>query len=512
MKKLLVFFLMVFMTISLFAQSEKLLTVLFTNDSHGMAWKFDEPGNPGIGGIAAQKTLVDQIRAEVQGKGGSILVLSAGDITLGDPRSNICQNVPLIKGMNLIGYDGMAIGNHEFDFGLKTFFAMKKEANFPFLSANIYDKENFKPVGKEYFEKKMDNGIKVAVIGFTTRETEQITGSGLEGKLIMTDPVQEAVKRVPLLKKNNDIIIALSHLGFYDSDKSFDGYNSDSFLAKQAKDIDLIIGGHTQKHITRPVKIGKTHLVQTEGYGKWLGRFDFYLKGKKVVKTDFKLYPINLKDKKGKLIGKEIKENQAVLDMLNGFKCDFSTDKIGEAEVDFTGSREIVRHKETELGDMIADVMREKAKSDVALLNAGSIRMGIKKGAVSERDVYNVFPFNDTLVIAKVKGSVLQDALDLFAGKGKGSGGFLQASGLSTKILKGNALEIKINGQKLDPNKFYTVAINSFMADGGDGYQMFADHKGKKDTGYSIPSIIVDYIKKHKKLKKPVMGRIDYLD
>ena len=191
MKKSLMFLAIMLLCYSLWAgNDEKLLTVVFTNDSHGMAWRFDEPGNPGVGGLAARKTIIDKIRAEVQGKGGEILVVSAGDITLGDPRSNICENIPLIKGMNLIGYDAMAIGNHEFDFGLDSFHKMMKAASFPFLSANIYEDGGAKAVGEEYIEKKFDNGLKVAVIGLTTRETEQITGSGLEGKLIMTDPIQ----------------------------------------------------------------------------------------------------------------------------------------------------------------------------------------------------------------------------------------------------------------------------------------------------------------------------------
>lgn len=116
----------------------KLLTILFTNDSHGMAWTFDEPGNPKTGGLAAQKTLVDKIRNDVQLNNGDVIVLSAGNVTMGDPRSNVCENLPMIMGMNLIGYDGMLVGSHEFDFGMKTFEKMLKEARFPFLSANLF--------------------------------------------------------------------------------------------------------------------------------------------------------------------------------------------------------------------------------------------------------------------------------------------------------------------------------------------------------------------------------------
>ena len=490
---------------------DRLLTVIFTNDSHGMAWKFDEPKNPGIGGLAAQKTLVDSIRAEVQGKGGSVLVLSAGDITLGDPRSNICENIPMVEGMNLVGYDAMTIGNHEFDFGFEAFKKMQETAKFPFLSANMYKEGGEESVGKNYIEKKMDDGLKVAVLGLTTRETESISSQGIKGNLTMSDPIETAKMWVPILKKKNDVIIVLSHLGFYDGDKSFDGYEGDNYLAKAVQGIDLIVGGHTQRQLASPVKIGDTYIVQTEGLGKWVGRIDFYFQGTRIVKTEYKLYPINLKEKadKGfKLIGEEIKENKAMVDMLNGFKCEFSTKQIGTIDRDLDGSEDIARKKEVELGDVITDIMREKTGADVAFLNGGSIRQSLKKGAVTEKDIYSIFPFQDTVYTAELTGAQIQDVLDFFAQKGIGAGGFLQVSGIEMKILKGDALDVKIAGKPLEKAKKYKVALNSFIANGGDGYTMLKEVKSKKDTAYLLSSILVDYMKAKGTFAKTQVGRI----
>ncbi len=516
MRRILVLSILVVLTFSVYGKGKQhLLTVLFTNDFHAMAWRFDEPNNPGIGGLAAQKTLVDQIRAEVRAKGGNVLVVSSGDITLGDPRSNVCENMPTVRGMNLIGYDAMAIGNHEFDFGLEVFHKMKKEANFPFLSANIYEEGGTKAVGQDILQKTFDDGLRVGILGLTTRETEQITAPGLLGNLIMTDPILEAKSRIPMLRKNNDVVIVLSHLGFYDTDKSFDGFYGDNYLAKTVPGIDLIVGSHTQRHFTVPVKIGDTQIVQTEGLGKWLGRVDLTIKGGKIVKSDYKVYPINLKRKRvsGKkvvyeYIGEPIPENRAMLDMLNGFKCDFPTTQIGTLNRNLSGAREEARGQETELGSIIADIMRERAKADVAFLNGGSIRMGLEKGVLTERDIYNVFPFMDTLFIAELTGQQLQQVLDVFAEKGSGSPGFLQVSGLELKLFKGAALDIKIGGKPLDPKKKYRVAINSFIAGGGDGYTILRNITTKRDTGFNIPAIIVDHLKANKTLAKPQMGRI----
>lgn len=516
MKRLLLFASLMIFAFSVTAQEkEHLLTVIFTNDAHGMAWKFDESGNPGIGGLAAQKTLIDKIKAEVQGKGGNILILSGGDITMGDPRSNVCENIPMIHGMNLIGYDAMAIGNHEFDFGIEAFHKMKEEAKFHFLSANIYEDGGTKAAGKDYFEKKFDDGLTVAVLGLTTRETEQITNPGLMGNLVMTDPLLEAKNRIPILKKKNDLVIVLSHLGFYDTEKSFDGFYGDNYLPKAVPGIDLIVGGHTQRHLPNSVKINDTYIVQTEGLGKWVGRFDIYMSGKKIVKTDYKLYPVNLKEKKVKgdkvtyeLIGEQIDENKTMLEMLNGFKCTFSNKQIGKLEEDLIGELEISRNQETVLGNIITDAIREKTKTDLSFINAGSIRQGIQKGAVTEKDIYSVFPFNDTIFIAELTGLQIQEILDIFAEKGAGSPGFLQVSGLSIKIYKGSALDVKIGGQPLDKKRKYKVAFNSFIANGGDGYTVLKNITTKKDTGYLIPAILVDVLKAKGSFGKPELNRI----
>ena len=496
------------------AEKEHLLTVIFTNDSHGMAWKFDELNNPGIGGLAAQKTLIDDIRAEVQGKGGNVLVLSAGDITLGDPRSNICENMPMVKGMNLIGYDAMTVGNHEFDFGITAFRNMQKEAQFPFLSANIFEGEKNNSVGKDYIEKKFGDGLKVAVIGLTTNETKEISSQGLLGNLTMGDPIESAKTWIPILRKKNDVVIVLSHLGYYDTEKSFDGYYGDNYLAKVVPGIDLIVGGHSQRQLESPVKINDTYIVQTEGLGKWVGRVDFYLQGSKITKVDHKLYPINLKEKKVKgdkvsyeFVGKEIKENKAMIDMLNGFKCEFSTKQIGVIDRNLEGGN-MAREKEVELGDIITDVMREKTGAEIAFMNSGSIRQGLKKGAVTEKDIYSIFPFQDTVYTAELTGAQIQEVFDFFAEKGAGVAGFLQVSGVEMKIYKGAALEIKIAGKDLVRSKKYKVAFNSFIANGGDGYTILKNITAKKDTAYLVSSILVDYIKVKGTFAKPQGNRI----
>ena len=154
------------------------LTILHTNDHHGRFWKNQD----GEYGLAAQKTLVDQIRQEVKKQGGQLLVLSGGDINTGVPESDIQDAEPDFKGMKIIGYDAMALGNHEFDNSLSVLKKQAHWAGFPFLSANIYrgGQRMFEPY--KIFNK---GGLRVAVMGLTTDDT---------GKLVNPDNLKYSAK------------------------------------------------------------------------------------------------------------------------------------------------------------------------------------------------------------------------------------------------------------------------------------------------------------------------------
>jgi 5'-nucleotidase / UDP-sugar diphosphatase len=478
----------------------KLVTVLFTNDSHGMAWAFDEPGNPQVGGIAARKTLVDRIRNEVMLRNGDLMLLSSGNVTMGDPRSNVCENLPMILGMNLTGYDGMLIGSHEFDFGMRIFDKMKKEARFPFISANLFRKGSSSPIGIPSFEKELINGVKIGVIGITTPELEKISAVGADGLVNVRDPFKTIAPLVEKMRKKNDIVIVLSNLGI---DPGSDA--GDRELARKVPGIDLIIGGRTKIHLDEPLKVNGSHIVQTEGLGKWVGRFDFYFEGKEIVKTEFKMISINGKRKVVK-DGKEVyenidrylSENEAVTKMLNDLNCEVSMQVLGELAGSLPGDRTVLRNEKSELGSFVADTMRDRTGSDISFINAGSLRQGLNKGFVNEMDIFSVFPFEDTIVTGSVSGKELIDILNFMVSEKKGDGGFLQTSGISFEINEGAVSNIRINGKDIEEEKSYTFSANSFLTGGGDGYELFRKIKGLQNTGHTVPQVIVEYIKREK--------------
>lgn len=185
------------------------LTILHTNDHHGRFWH----NSYGEYGMAARKTLLDQIRSEVAAEGGTTLLLSGGDINTGVPESDLQDAEPDFKGMNMLGYDAMALGNHEFDNPLEVLRKQEEWAEFPMLSANIYDKETGERLFQPYqiFEQQ---GIKIAVVGLTTEDTAKIGNPEYIGGVDFRDPKEEAKKVIEQLKEteNPDVIIAATHM------------------------------------------------------------------------------------------------------------------------------------------------------------------------------------------------------------------------------------------------------------------------------------------------------------
>ncbi len=225
------------------------LTVLHTNDHHGRFWQ----NRYGEYGMAARKTLIDDLREEIQAEGGSVLLLSGGDINTGVPESDLQDAEPDFKGMSKIGYDAMALGNHEFDNPLDVLFKQQEWASFPMLSANIYDKNTGKRLFQPYamFKKQ---GIKIAVIGLTTEDTAKLGNPEFIEQIDFRDPKEEAKNLIAELKETEypDLIFAVTHMGHYENgNRGINAPPGDVALARYLSegDLDMIVGGHSQEPV-----------------------------------------------------------------------------------------------------------------------------------------------------------------------------------------------------------------------------------------------------------------------
>lgn len=506
-------------------QANKLykLTVLHTNDNHGRFWHNQD----GEYGMAARKALVDSIRQQVSAEGGSVLLFSGGDINTGVPESDLQDAEPDFKGMNKIGYDAMAVGNHEFDNPLSVLMKQRDWSNFPMLSANIYDKKTGKRLFEPYkiFE---EQGIKIAVIGLTTEDTAKIGNPEYIGGIEFRDPKLEAKKVIADLEINEkpDLIFAVTHMGHYDNGNSGVNAPGDVTLARYLPkgELDMIIGGHSQEpvcmkstnHRDSDYKPGEvcvpdqqngTWIVQAHEWGKYVGRADFEFQNGQLNMVSYGLIPVNLKEnvivngKKTKIfVQKEIIQDQELKDFLQPYQDKGQEQlnvQISYSNSKLEGDRNVVRYKQTNLGRLIGMSHMERVNADFAVMNSGGVRDSIAAGDITYKDVLKVQPFGNIVTYMDMKGSELLDYLNVVATKPVDSGAYVQFAGISMTVAKDKVSNVVIGGKPLDPNKVYRFSIPSFNAAGGDGYPKIDDKPGFVNTGFVDAEVLKDYLERH---------------
>jgi 2',3'-cyclic-nucleotide 2'-phosphodiesterase (5'-nucleotidase family) len=437
------------------------------------------------------------------------LLVSAGDMIQGNNWANLFQGESVIEFMNAMKFDAMALGNHEFDFGQQVLRKRIAEARFPVLGANVEGLGMLKP-----FVIREVGGVKVALIGVVTEDTPVTTHPGNVAGLKFEPPAQTVRKYVAELRPHADIIVVLSHIG----------YSADRLLAEQVEGIDVIIGGHSHTRLEQPVTVGRTVIVQAWEHGKALGLLDLTVKEGKIAAASGHLEEImpvpGTADRQILAIVEKYRQKvDAVLD-----------EKVGETLVDLDG--ESVRRKETNLGDLITDVMRQVSGAEVAIINGGDIRTSIRKGEILLKNIYAVLPFNDYVVAIRLTGRQIREALEHGVGAiEEGSGRFPQVSGLSFTYSRSatngsRVKDILIGGAPLIPEKEYTVATNDFLAAGGDGYRVFGDAirssadfsdiggtlKGEKlfysDPGKWLKDVVAGHIREKRTIAPAAGGRI----
>lgn len=469
------------------------LTILHTNDHHGRFWS----NKDGEYGLAARATLIQQIREQVKKDGGEVLLLDAGDVNTGVPQSDLLDAEPDFRGMSAIGYDVMAVGNHEFDNTLPIIRKQQKEwAQFPFVSANIYDQKG-KRVFPSHITKEI-GGKKVVIFGLTTEDTPKKSNPKNTAGLKFRPAVEEAKELVPQLKPQADVLIAVTHTGHYPDEKHGADAPGDVTIARQATGIDVIVGGHTQKPLFEPDIQNGTIIVQAYEWGKYVGKIDLEITDKKVKLLGYKLIPVNLKDSKEK-----IAPDEKIQALLKPFKDrgDKSILKvIGSTDKEFVGARDLVRSKEAPIGNLVARALKDKFKADIGIMNAGGIRDSLYPGKITIESVMTVLPFAGEIVTAELSGDELKKYLEtVILNLTPGSGSFPHISGVNVTInqVERKITSLKVNGKDLNPARKYLIALPAFIADGGDKYPAVTNTK----YGYVDADVLKEYIQKKKKLK-----------
>lgn len=476
------------------------ITIVHTNDTHA---SLDE--------VARRAALVTQARKELGAD--NILLLDAGDAYAGTPYFTLYQGRADLWFMNYMAYDAMAVGNHEFDLGPAGLATFVEGAMFPVLSANLDFRNEASLKGKiAPWTILTRNGVRYGVFGLTTLETRSDSKPG--SNIIFTSQVQSARAAVSALQaKDIKCIIALSHLGWY----------NDLELARQVSGIDVIVGGHSHTVPDRyPTVIVQgappTLVVQAGVFNQYLGRLDVSFDQEGVVQSyNGALTPINDKITPDATTLAKLAEYKGPVDNL-------MAQPIGQTRVDLDGERLHVRTQETNLGDLIADAYLAKAASRgavLALVNSGSIHASIPAGNISLGQAMAVLPMQSIVTLVDLTGQQLIDTLENGVSLAEtGSGRFLQVSGLSftwnpaspagKRIVKA---AVGNNGSyvPVDPKATYHVAVNDWMAGGGDGYSMIKQGRNIQSTGIFDREALTDYLKARGTVEAGVESRITRL-
>ena len=503
------------------------ITILHTNDHHGHFWRSEY----GEYGLSAQKTLVDGIRKEVAAQGGSVLLLSGGDINTGVPESDLQDAEPDFRGMNLIGYDAMAVGNHEFDNPMSVLRQQEKWAKFPFLSANIYQKSTNQRLFKPWmiFNRQ---GLKIAVIGLTTDDTAKIGNPEYFTDIEFRQPAVEAKLVIDELNQNEkpDVIIATTHMGHYDNGEHGSNAPGDVEMARSLPKgaLALIVGGHSQDPVCMasenkkqadyvpgtpcaPDQQNGTWIVQAHEWGKYVGRADFQFRNGEMKLVRYQLIPVNLKKKvtydNGKservLYTPEIAENAQMLSLLTPFQNKGKAQlgvKIGSTTGRLEGDRSKVRFVQTNLARVLLAAQMARTGADLAVMSGGGVRDSIEAGNITYKDVLKVQPFGNTVAYVNLSGKELLDYLTAVAQMKPDSGAYPQFANVSFVAKGGQLSDVKIKGEPLDAAKSYRLATLSFNATGGDGYPRLDDKAGYVNTGFIDAEVLKEFIQNNSPL------------
>lgn len=548
------------------------LRIVHTNDHHARI----EPVNvtlratptPAItrdlGGVTRRKTLIDQKKTQAGVNGEEFLLIDAGDVFQGTLYFTLFKGQVDLTFYNAMGYEAMAIGNHEFDSGQQTLVDFIKGANFPILSANVKAEpssilgalaaEVADPAADKWGKRVIitKGAKKIGLFGLTPPDTGILSSPGA-GVIFETNLAKIAQDQIDALKSEGaDIVIGLTHIG----------YEEDKKLVPQLKNVNVIVGGHShtplrQDSDTTPAGIapeGKYPTVVNDSmgqpvpiftdweWGKWLGDFTLELDDTNklaAVVGPGEPKPVwagGLGSPARALLpneGVEVAQNADFVTLLKPYQDQVNAlkaRKIGNTQVRLNGDRTDARTRETNLGNLIADALLDRIKvlnPQIAIINGGGIRTSIPAGDVTIGQVLEVLPFGNTIALVTLTGAQVIKALENGVSLVETvQGRFPQVGGLKfiwdikrpagsrvvsvmvQKITPSAQSEAAVVYEPINPAGTYRVATNNFMLTGGDDYTVFTQGTDKLDTGLVMADEVAAYITSKSPVAPTLEGRI----
>ncbi len=473
------------------------IQLLHTDDIHGRLESEVVGGGTAsfsAGGMATLATLVSQQRARAPER---TVLVDGGDAWQGTFISNSNKGAAVTAAMNLMKYDALAVGNHDFDWGQDVLAQRSKEASFPFLATNLSETATGKLPAylKPYIVK--DVGIaKVGILGVTNPQGNTIVkATSVAG--LRFGPAAQVQPFLSELQRLADIIIVVAHIGSADAAQ----------LARDVPGIDVIVAAHDHAPLQTARVEGKTTIVDAGAYTQYLGRLE--------IIVDPATHKMKDAVRAGEIMAiaasgavKPDPEVAAIVEARRAEAAKYTSRVVGTLKADLDNPRD-----ENGIGNMIGDAFVEYGKAqgwktDVAFYNAAGVRAPLKAGSVTYGQLYQVLPFENTIVNVDLTGEQLRGVLE----DASGAAGRLQIGGGSwayrfTNPAGSRVLEATIAGQPLDPKRVYHVATIDYLLLGGDGHTWFGKGTNKIYGDIEVDAVAA-YMTAHSPLDPKVEGRI----
>lgn len=503
------------------AAADYSLTILHTNDFHSRIEpisKYDsgcsaEDNTEGkcFGGWARLVNAVKDARARTN---NSILV-DGGDQFQGTLFYTYYKGKVAAEMMNGLAYDGMTVGNHEFDDGPEVLAGFMDAVSFPVLMSNADVSQEPALAGKLMKSTVIERGgEKIGMIGLTPQDTPDLASPGKN--ITFTDPSEAVQGEVDKLTAEGvNKIVVLSHSGFV----------VDKMVAANTTGVDVIVGGHSNTLLSNtqeravdvyPVMVGETAIVQAYAYGKFLGELNVTFDDAGKI-TEAKGEPI--------LIDGQVAEDAEIVTRvaaLAGPLDEIRNKVVAQTSAAIEGDRAVCRVEECAMGNLIADAMLARVADQgvtIAIANSGGIRSSIDEGEVTMGEVLTVLPFQNTLSTFEVSGQTVIDALENGVSQVEEvKGRFPQVAGLqfswdaSVAPNEGRIQDVSVKVgdtfEAIDPAATYKLVSNNFVRGGGDGYKMFTDAASAYDFGPDLADVLAEYMAENGPVAPYKDGRI----
>jgi 2',3'-cyclic-nucleotide 2'-phosphodiesterase (5'-nucleotidase family) len=442
--------------------------IFHTNDVHGHVSQ-----ETGEGGVLTAMGY-DRLNAIVKSEKTPHLLLDAGDAISGVIFANARSGDLVAQLLPKLGYDALAVGNHEFDYGYKRLLALRDTYGLPYLSANV-TKDDGSHLFPRYRVKEI-GGLRVGIFGLSTPQTvtttdpRNVAGLQFGTSEAVLAAARDAVKA--LRDEGADLVVALTHLGSeaYDEPSSLQ-------LARSVPGIDLIVDGHSHSVLEKGLREGGALIVSTGEYLGNLGRVEVR-KREGGYDLSAELIPAARPVTPDPEVAETLKKLEEELNVTLGVV-------VARAPFDLDGTREKVRTESTNLGRLVCAALIRATGAEVGFINSGSIRASVSQGEVTRGQILSVLPYGNYICVIRMKGSDLLAALNFGLSQPK-AGKFPQFYGMTVSAIEKEgklsdgalypyyqAETVTVGDKPLDEDAVYSVATNDFLAVGGDGFEMF---------------------------------------